>query len=288
MADAYDVITSVRSYKKHMSPEAARAELVRCSGTQFDPEVVRAFLAVGIGERKNAGFLGWLLELPTISRVGLSLTSVGSSALSVGTVAVVAVSGALSSGPDTSEGLAFVDPQEEAVVTTAPGDRPAESTVSSSISGPASVTTASTSQGGSTTTDAIGSTTSVRPETSSTGSSTTTRIEATTTVQATTSTQVQTSSEATTTSAAVTTTTAQASTTTTGVAGPLTLYLGNPGSGNTSSSPSLAMSPNSPVGSVLPNYDRTEIVKRALGWPRTGRDLATRIRPSIRNGHGHS
>ena len=61
VADAYDVITSTRSYKKPMSAEAARRELVRCAGTQFDPTVVRAFLNVSLGRRgAHAGMLGWL------------------------------------------------------------------------------------------------------------------------------------------------------------------------------------------------------------------------------------
>ena len=44
IADVYDVITSVRSYKEAATPAEARAELVRCSGTQFDPRLVRAFV----------------------------------------------------------------------------------------------------------------------------------------------------------------------------------------------------------------------------------------------------
>ncbi|MGB5758216.1 MAG: HD-GYP domain-containing protein, partial [Acidimicrobiales bacterium] len=44
VADAYDVMTSTRSYKKPMSTVTARAELADNAGTQFDPTVVRAFL----------------------------------------------------------------------------------------------------------------------------------------------------------------------------------------------------------------------------------------------------
>ena len=51
VADAFEVMTANRSYKKPMSMDDARAELVRCSGTHFDPVVVRAFLRVG---EKNA------------------------------------------------------------------------------------------------------------------------------------------------------------------------------------------------------------------------------------------
>ena len=54
VADAYDAMTSARSYKKSVTPMAARQELVDNAGTQFDPDVVRAFLNVGIS-RSRAG-----------------------------------------------------------------------------------------------------------------------------------------------------------------------------------------------------------------------------------------
>jgi diguanylate cyclase (GGDEF)-like protein/putative nucleotidyltransferase with HDIG domain len=44
IADAYDTITSARTYKKARSPEDAFAELERCSANQFDPEIVRIFV----------------------------------------------------------------------------------------------------------------------------------------------------------------------------------------------------------------------------------------------------
>ena len=46
VADAYCAMITRRSYKEAYSESNARAELRRCSGTQFDPEVVEAFLAV--------------------------------------------------------------------------------------------------------------------------------------------------------------------------------------------------------------------------------------------------
>jgi diguanylate cyclase (GGDEF)-like protein/putative nucleotidyltransferase with HDIG domain len=45
IADAYDTITSDRTYKKGRTPEDAMAELERCAGTQFDAELVRLFVA---------------------------------------------------------------------------------------------------------------------------------------------------------------------------------------------------------------------------------------------------
>ena len=44
--DAFDAITNDRPYRKGRSYAAARDEIIRGSGTQFDPEVVRAFLAI--------------------------------------------------------------------------------------------------------------------------------------------------------------------------------------------------------------------------------------------------
>jgi len=46
VADAYEAMTSDRSYRDAIGHAAARAELERCAGTQFDSGVVRAFLAV--------------------------------------------------------------------------------------------------------------------------------------------------------------------------------------------------------------------------------------------------
>ena len=44
--DAFSAMTTTRSYRRAMSIESAREELVRNSGTQFDPQVVDALLVV--------------------------------------------------------------------------------------------------------------------------------------------------------------------------------------------------------------------------------------------------
>lgn len=43
VADTLDAITSDRPYRQASTFEAARQEILRCTGTQFDPEVVRVF-----------------------------------------------------------------------------------------------------------------------------------------------------------------------------------------------------------------------------------------------------
>ena len=46
VCDSYDAMTSDRSYRRAMSEEVALAELSAGAGSQFDPEVVAAFLRV--------------------------------------------------------------------------------------------------------------------------------------------------------------------------------------------------------------------------------------------------
>jgi putative nucleotidyltransferase with HDIG domain len=46
VVDTLDAITSDRPYRKARKFEDARAEIVRCTGSQFDPQVVEAFLAI--------------------------------------------------------------------------------------------------------------------------------------------------------------------------------------------------------------------------------------------------
>lgn len=43
VSDSYDTITTARSYKKAFPPQEAFEELLKCAGTQFDPEIVETF-----------------------------------------------------------------------------------------------------------------------------------------------------------------------------------------------------------------------------------------------------
>ncbi len=55
IADSYDAMTSQRSYNRPRSTDEAVAELERCSGTQFDPELVAAFKRIA---KKMDGLAG--------------------------------------------------------------------------------------------------------------------------------------------------------------------------------------------------------------------------------------
>ncbi|MBX9246353.1 HD domain-containing protein, partial [Actinotalea ferrariae] len=99
VADAYDVITSARPYKKPLTAAAARAELTRCAGTQFDPDVVRAMLAVGLGRlRLVAGPASLLSALPGLRVIPWPEAASSVPVLSSGTTAI-AVTAALVAGP---------------------------------------------------------------------------------------------------------------------------------------------------------------------------------------------
>lgn len=61
VADAFEAMTAERVYKSAMSAEAARAELVACSGSQFDLAVVEVFLAaleIRAGDSEEVGVQG--------------------------------------------------------------------------------------------------------------------------------------------------------------------------------------------------------------------------------------
>jgi putative two-component system response regulator len=45
VADTFDAMTSTRAYRKAVPVDTALAEIRRCSGEQFDPDIVRYFLA---------------------------------------------------------------------------------------------------------------------------------------------------------------------------------------------------------------------------------------------------
>ncbi len=97
VADAYEVMTSPRPYRRAMSTRAAREEIARgAAGTQFDPAVVRVFLTVSLGRlRRIAGPIAWLFQFPLLaqmSRVEVAVAVAGRQlAATAGTATAVGV-----------------------------------------------------------------------------------------------------------------------------------------------------------------------------------------------------
>ncbi|HJR93561.1 MAG TPA: Ig-like domain-containing protein [Acidimicrobiia bacterium] len=124
VADAFDVMTSGRSYQAAMSPAEAREEIARMAGTQFDPAVARALMNVSIGKLRWAiGPVTWLGQIPFyLDRLGRDFLTVSTAA----TVTAAAVVGGIIPLPDVIADLAprvvaQADAGNEAVDPAGPG-----------------------------------------------------------------------------------------------------------------------------------------------------------------------
>ncbi len=97
VADAYEVMTSPRTYSRARSTAAARQELTACAGSQFDPAVVRAFLEIGLLRlRWVVGPLSWVVALPfaaTADRAGQAIKASAAVAAVIGLVSGGVVGG---------------------------------------------------------------------------------------------------------------------------------------------------------------------------------------------------
>lgn len=205
VADAFDVITSTRSYKSALSSETAREELVRHAGTQFDPAVVRAFLRVGLQRRTSLGVFGWLLELPGVGQIASTVTA--APVIVTTSAAVVSVSVASLAAPVVAQptSIAFEEVVSEQVVDSSA----ASPTVAPRTT---AVLVPSTTESTSSTSSIAPTTTRVRslfePRTSTSSAPTTTTVVSATTIRPTTTTSASTTTtQQTTTTAAPTTTT---------------------------------------------------------------------------------
>jgi hypothetical protein len=104
VADSYDTMTATRPYRKPLSAPAARREVARSAGQQFDPGVVRALLNLSIGRLWwRLGAISWLAQIPVIGRIpqllGQAATveqSAIAAAKAAAAAATIGVAGALS------------------------------------------------------------------------------------------------------------------------------------------------------------------------------------------------
>ncbi len=78
VADAFEVMTAARSYKKAKSRSEALREMTRMSGSQFDPAAVRALLSISAPRLRWAvGPWAWLAQLPILGTAPSLAGSVG-------------------------------------------------------------------------------------------------------------------------------------------------------------------------------------------------------------------
>ena len=106
VADAFDVMTAPRSYRKPIGRAAALRELNDCAGTHFDPRVVRAMLAVSTPRLRLAmGPLSWLSATPF-----LAATEGAAAAAAQGSAAAIVAGTVVLSGPAASATPATTSP----------------------------------------------------------------------------------------------------------------------------------------------------------------------------------
>jgi hypothetical protein len=101
VADSFDVMTSARSYKRPMSPDRARQELAACAGSQFDPDIVKAFLAVSMWRLRFMAPLSWVGSMSGVAaRIGAAGHAVAAGVVAgVGVVGLTAAAPLISPGP---------------------------------------------------------------------------------------------------------------------------------------------------------------------------------------------
>jgi HD-GYP domain-containing protein (c-di-GMP phosphodiesterase class II) len=118
VADSFETMTAARSYKKPMSVSAARKELARCAGSQFDPTMVRAFLNVSLGRLwRTTGPASWVAQVPLVGAGAQAARTVTAAA----TKAAVGVAALGASGvvPMAARGQAPVRPALVEMAVTA-------------------------------------------------------------------------------------------------------------------------------------------------------------------------
>jgi len=127
VADSFEVMTAARAYKKPMTVPAARRELARCAGTQFDPDIVRMFLNISIGRLWwRVGATSWIAVVPVLGWLERSGEQI---AIALKSAAIVGAFG-LASGIQTA-GAMSAPPSGPAAVVPGASMTPSPTTSSS-------------------------------------------------------------------------------------------------------------------------------------------------------------
>ena len=120
VADSFEVMTAARSYKRPMTPNAARRELQRCAGKQFDPQVVRAFFGISVGRLWwTVGPTSWIAQIPFMLGIGRTGGQAITLARAASSVAVNGLAGLVALGVATATPVtgAHPTPRAAAVVS---------------------------------------------------------------------------------------------------------------------------------------------------------------------------
>lgn len=161
VTDSYETMTAGRPYRHALSVRAAREELVRRSGTHFDPEVVRALLAISVARLWPVVGLGAVFaQIPFLAPVSSRLTQLGTRSVSglAATSAAITLVAAGLAGP-TAHGLAVFGPSSKPATASALAPPiPAVSTQSPSLSSSPSPSPSPSAAAGAPTSPAGGST----------------------------------------------------------------------------------------------------------------------------------
>jgi putative nucleotidyltransferase with HDIG domain len=124
VADSFEVMTAARAYKKPMTVPAARRELARCAGSQFDPDIVRMFLNISIGRLWwTVGAASWVAVVPVLGWLERSGQQI---AIALKSAAVVGAFG-LASGVQTAGAVSAPPRPPTMTVQGAPGAAPTPS-----------------------------------------------------------------------------------------------------------------------------------------------------------------
>jgi putative nucleotidyltransferase with HDIG domain len=107
VADSFEVMTAARSYKRPMTPLAARRELAACAGQQFDPMVVRAMFSVSLGRLWwMVGPTAWIAQVPFMLGLGRAGTETVAAVRTASDVAVRALTAVVALALSVATGVA--------------------------------------------------------------------------------------------------------------------------------------------------------------------------------------
>ncbi len=123
ITDSYETMTASRPYRRAMTAAKARAELVRCAGTHYDPLLVRYFLEISVKRLSLvSGPLSWVAQTPLLRSIEQAAVTAGRTATSGATAGAALL--AISPVVAQPAAPAVADPRVPAVATPTPDASP--------------------------------------------------------------------------------------------------------------------------------------------------------------------